>query len=956
MSFKLTYTLNGETFEKNVDPAGIFSIKTSRDKHQYKDELSGTMTFKGDDFDFIMNAWACSKIYVTCYFKRTWVGFFSHTDCSIIDESKKYLEVQPQTDNEYSKIEPWMGIDFNIVPPYDGIESKVPVYTINQYTIETKRVRITTPYTGVNSENWVGYSVNDWIQWQDPTYGFSYVLDIGRRNSLIYELTKNIVPTDFSYPYSGSIVFPPETAIRTANIGGILYQYAYSDQDNQRLWLDYGGYERYMAGGSLDEFGAIQRKSGFFTLTEVINVYSESGEWEYCDLVYSRELYDSLMPPPSGNISTEFNLAGARGWELSESESKWYRRPLNAMDDYIPSDHAGGFYQWTIRSCDGTWFTQLFDSYEDGKKIKKQVLNRNRKAQQDLGANWYQSLYGVVIYHNHFHKPIDIIRKFVSFLKDQGADTLLTKNDVVSSFWESDINPWDGNSNLWKRTLLGQNSDIKRPYASEQATKELFSFDNYLDLICKLSNCAWAIIEGKLVIEHISYFERGLSYESVITDEKILNPFSITNVAKNKGFMNLTRRYKYDKPNMPKFEIFKMEGGSEPLNHNTKVEYEGACINNLPKQNTSEITIPTVIDLKYAKSESKDEGVSFVYTEYNYLISPSLDWDGYINYLMPFPDENGIYSYNSYFNLESIVRKYYNYGRVLNEALLNTKKWINLFTIKKVVQVLGFPYDEKSDNPYNVIQSSLGIGIVRDVDFDAKANWLQYEIGFSDVGAYEPPEVKIDWHIHEQTSLASKLWVVSHEMKTVNMMRPVVFDLYGNEIEYNSFQIIDSKTIHLGFSQVVTGYAHFISLDIDSYRVYDYVGDSDIWEIEHNLNVAPENTAISAILDQTGKEIVHDSIEYVDNNKIIITFTHAVSGRITIADVSYHVDKYEYSLTSEDEGELHKTNNYVYGKPFVLMAGKEIFYNGHQLEATLRRIGFTDDVTAKIVVVEKDKN
>lgn len=958
MSFKLTYTLNGETFEKDVNPSGIFSIKTTRDKYQYKDELSGTMTFKGEDFDFIMAAGACTKIYATCYFKRTWHGYFSHTDCSKISISKKYLEVQPTADDEYSKIKPWMDIDMNIVPPYDEIESKVPVYTVNSYTLETKRVRITTPYSGANSENWVGYSVNDWIQGQDPTAGFSYAAGYDKRNSLIHELTRNIVPSDFENPYNGSLIFPPEAGIQyMVVVNGMQYQYGYSDQDNQKLWLDYGGYERYINEGSLHEFGAIYRNSGFFTLTEVINFYSETGEWEYCDLIYSREVYDSLTPPPTGNIAPSgFDLQGKRGWSFDESEGKWYRRPLNAMDDYAPTDFTGIFYQWTVRSGDGTWFTPLFDSYEDGKNVKKQVLYRNRKAIQDLGSDWYRSLYGIVIYHNHFHKPIDLVRKFVSFIKDEGAITGLTKNDVVSSFWENDVNPWDGKTNLWKTVLLGQNSDIKRPYSSERATKELMSFDNYLDLICKLSNCAWAIIDGKLVIEHISYFERGLSYDALIPNSKILNPFSILSVAKNKGFMNLTSEYKYDKPSMPKFEIFKMEGGSEPLNHNTKVEYIGDCVNNLPKENTSEITIPTVIDYNYARSENKDEGISFVYTTWNYLNSPALDWDGYINYLMPFPDENGIYGYNTYFNLESLVRKFYNYGRVSSEALLNKRTWSNVFTFKRIIHALSFPYVEQSDNPYNIILTSLGQGIVRNVDFDARGNWLEYEIGLSDVEAYEPPEVTIDWHIHEQTAIASKTWVITHEMKTLNIMRPMVFDLYGKEIEYDSFKIVNNNTMHLGFSQPITGYAHFISLDIETYRFYEYYGDSDEWTIEHNLNVSPENTAISAILDLNNNEIRPDSIEYVDNNKIIVKFTQVVSGRVVVADVSYHVDKFESDVTASDEGTVTKTDNRVYGKPFVLMAGKEIIYNSHELELALRRIGFTDEVTAKIVVVEKEKN
>jgi hypothetical protein len=956
MPLKLTYTKDGQTLERTPAALGSHSVVATRDNHRYKEEFSGTLILAGDDFDFVMQAGACTEIFVEFEWKRNWRGVFTHTDCQSINRSKKILEVQPRPDDEYSKIEPWMRLEMNIIPPLNGINSKVAVDTLNQYEIESKTIRITEPYAGPvqSGKVWTGYSVNDHVGGNNMLYQTF----LGVENSLIWYLRQDIKPEwlgnfDTGVAYLASSVYQHQNH-RVIPAAGSDYDFGsfdtiVCDQENTMLWLDYGGYERMIAKGGLAGYLSYFRViGGLFTLTEVINYYDDQNKWEYCDLIYTREVFRGIAKPPSGNIANQYNLAKRiRGWAYLESEGIWVRRPLNAMANIFVNPATWPpqvflqqlEYQSEI-SGNGTWFSTLIESRAEGRKIMKQVMYRNRLAENNYNDDWYRYLYGETTYSDHFHKTELLLKKFIHFVKSKGATTSLDPEDLHSEYLFSEINPYTGAKNLYNRMLVGQNSDIKRPFSSERATKEMISFADFLNTLCTFTNSAWAIINGKFIIEHISYFEKGLTYNPEPLPENIINPFSIQNTAKNKGFMNLTDIYNYDKVNMPKFEIYKTMGGSEPDNHNLTIEYEGACVSNLPESNIRETEIDTTTDYLYTRTDGRDEGITLILTRYS---------TGYEFY--PSTDIFGRYVYNSDFTLQRVIRDFHSWGRNQVSALLNGAEWVNLTAFKNIIQNIAFPY--QSDNNYSLVLTGLGHGVVLRSEFQSRKGWMEYELGFDKIEDLVA-DVSADWYVHEQKT-SSAVWIVPHRMDTEFMMRPVVFGADNAQIEYNELIVLNSTTVRIGFSRAVAGTVHLISLSLPSNRVYTYAGQGSEWDIQHNLNKDISQLAISLITDRNNVEIRPQKISWIDGNRITVVFSSTVAGRVQVADITGYVSVLQADAVNTKSVSVSRGFDKVHGKPVVLQAGSEIFYYSDQLIGALRTIGFSEGVTANMIVVEKNK-
>jgi hypothetical protein len=952
MSVKLSYFIGEDEYTRYINPAGVFSLVLARENHRYKEEFSGEMIIKGDDFQWVMDAGRCTEIFVECIFKRTWYGVFTHTDCKLINTSKKYLEVTLRVDDAYRKFEPWMGLEMNIVPPFNGIDSKVPVFSVNQYGIETRTVRITEPYTGFNSENWDGYSVNDWIRSSGlPNSNYElYALDNSLPNYLAYR-KMDFVPLPF---------------LRTEFwIDPMFYDSVFSSPEYKNEFLTTPERERLF-----DYFVNNYWRSSLYTLSEVRNFYTETGEWEYCDLLYLREYHNSTVesPPPSGEYwdvdelnadkSDTFEVYSGR-WVYSRSDKRWIRRfyGVGSEVDWKTGDSGVANFMAT----NGNSYTGLISMPVDGRTAKVQFLKWNQFYANLYGNNWYVNLYGTVLYPKHFHKPTLIIEKFMAFLAAE-----ITKSgygfpvaEITSKFFNDNTNPYTGTANVWKNVLIGQNSDVKRPLASEQATKEIMTFESFLDTLCTLTNTAWAIIDREFILEHISYFEKGLSYGNALNPDNIINPFSIVNTAKNKGFMNLTNIYSYEKANMPKFEIFKTAGGSEPINDNVKIEYESACVNNLPKQNIRTINLDTTLDYDYTRTEGSDAGFAFVST-YMALVSTGGITSALVNVLLPAQDSFGRFVFNKDFTLADVVRIYHNWGRNDDSALLNGVAW-PVTTFKNIIQNLEFRYkldDELMENPYAIVATGIGYGIIKNLTYETKGHWLSYELGFSGFDNAEPPEVVVDWHLHTQ-EIASDTWVINHSMNTNMILRPVAFDADGNEIGYGSLHMTSLNTITVTFATPVAGTMHFISMNLPSTKIfYADLTSATTGDLVDTTATGIEDVALGIIVDESGFEIRPQSVDLTYDGFVVLaefTFATPVFARISMCNIAggYMTNVYKSDFNSNSV-DVAKSDSFIYGKPLVLQAGSEIYYNSHQLLTTLRRIGFSESVIATIIVMEKE--
>ena len=979
MQIKLSYIdpSDGVTvIERIVNPAGKYSLVTTRDNHRYKDDFSGEMLLKADDYDWVIDAGECTRISVECTFKRVWYGYFSLTDCSIINMSKKFLTVTPLPDDEYSKLEPWMGLKMNIIPRYGGVESRKDIFSVHQYEIEKITVRIDEPYDGdvASNKEWVGYSVNDNIKNVSDYSG--YRGNQGRSNSLIHYLNSSIPEVRICpnlttpAPYITNVFPAAETILVKCNSSdySVDFTSVVSDQDNQFLWLDYAGYLLKQSGGDLRDYMSYYKaQAGFHTLYEIRNFYDGSGNWDYCELDYVREVYNSPETPPTGVVDINtmgqaIGLGTARGWIYLENDKKWVRRPLSLADMEYPYKTVGDDFMEFINNVsnhtkitgDGTCYSSLIDVTIDGKNAKVQRLYRNRKYEEEDGSNWYRNLYGIKIYQKHMHNPLDIVRKFIKFYKDQGATTSLTTDDVWSQYFENITNPYKGTTNEIRRLFICQNSDVKRPLATEKATKEEFSMNDFLDMICTLTNSAWAIIDGKLRIEHISFFEKGLTYTSYPAGgQSFINPYSIFNIAKNKTFMQLSDVYSYDKPNMPKFEVYEMDGGQENEFDNVLIEYQSGCVNNLPKENTETYQIAATIDYEFTRINGSDSGITIVSIDIGTVDSIT------VYQFFPGIDKFGAYSFNPVVSLEYLVRNYHDWGRNDRSALLNKKQWDNLQPFKNIIQEIGFLYDignqDAMENPYSIVWTGIGYGIIKNAEYNTQTSYMNYELRFSSVReVMDLPSGDVNVYIHQQTT-ASDSWEIIHGMDTAFLFRPVVFDNSGDEIEYSALKVESPNRITIYFSEAVSGNAHLISMNTDDTQTVVFTGSEQV-DVEHN-GQRTDDIAISMIIGNDGFEILPGAAEYVSDtpkDKYRFKFSEPASGTVSVCTVAgYVTNVYGEDVSGVDQQDFPRDASATYNKPLVLIAGEEVIYNSHQLITSLRRVGFSDTIIGQIIVMEK---
>ena len=152
------YLTIGETTQ-SVWPVGNFSIKVQREGYKFREHIDGKMTFYGDDFWLIHSAEKCAEFFIECDFQgRTWKGVFTKKDCEV-HYSKVYLEVTPQPDDDYRNFLPYTGVDMNILKPRGIYTWDVFFDTTRWYETERITESVTTPYTGLGSDNWAGYSI-----------------------------------------------------------------------------------------------------------------------------------------------------------------------------------------------------------------------------------------------------------------------------------------------------------------------------------------------------------------------------------------------------------------------------------------------------------------------------------------------------------------------------------------------------------------------------------------------------------------------------------------------------------------------------------------------------------------------------------------------------------------------------------------------------------------------------
>lgn len=221
---------------------------------------------------------------------------------------------------------------------------------------------------------------------------------------------------------------------------------------------------------------------------------------------------------------------------------------------------------------------------------------------------------------------------------------------VASEFFTDPVNYATGMPNKVRNLLIAQKSDIISSRSSEAAKKGMLSLKNILDDLRMMFNVYWFLdAEGKIRLEHISYFE------SIGSED-----FTVPKYAKHLEGKNA---YEYQTDKMPRFEKLIFSDAANEDFQEGLIEYASSCVNYQEGQDTSEQTVSRISTDIENIIVSGDEGSREGFV----LISH----DGSGNIYSESGDITGVSRINGHLSAANLMRNYWLHNRVLISGLLN---------------------------------------------------------------------------------------------------------------------------------------------------------------------------------------------------------------------------------------------------------------------------------------------
>lgn len=238
------------------------------------------------------------------------------------------------------------------------------------------------------------------------------------------------------------------------------------------------------------------------------------------------------------------------------------------------------------------------------------------------------------------------------------------------------------------------NTDFQNPTLDERV-----SWKQIEEILREVFNAYWFLENGNLRIEHISWFNRVVTYD--LTDS-FYRKYS---VGKN--------IYSYNKIKAPKFERFKWKSAVYTDFIGAEISYAGTCTTNEESQKV------------------KNRGVSYLQTDLLNIfnLQESAGRDGFVLLLtdsaFTVKSEEGLISTliqpNAHVSWANLHYNYHRHDRVLLNGMMNLEQTIFLSALRyKTQEGVRFPYCcEDELNPLtDLIRTSVGDGVLEEAEHD----------------------------------------------------------------------------------------------------------------------------------------------------------------------------------------------------------------------------------------------
>ena len=696
------FSINGRTVNPNYKNDLSKEYELESGQQFFRAKLSGKLSFVRDDFDWL-DAQDFSTEFILLLEEsldggKTWMeyykGKFMKTDCTWDVDNKK-CEVQPETYDEYNNVIAGLDKEYNIIPLSPSMASlTIMKRPLIQVYIPGDDV-VSCFLGGTYWEQEVTESVTDYSQLLNKYFFYpsSQLVEIqvtgqeGASNMYNGLYTGKVVDGDVSsgIEYEGDFYANNQSGhIHYEKwVGNPIYYYYYYDGNGNLLYI----------------------KQDSMPIINVVNITipaSESQSIATGSLLFEVKSYIVWMRYLLDVDTIEGNETNPIPVDDILSDNRNYKRCIGYSDDLaqISRNFSNEPTEYGLAE-DGRYYAPPYSSIGD----KFYPIARSSWANTSIWftfsiIDWYFEQQGRKAY---VLKDTYMLSSVINVLLQQFSTITHAGTSEYSQFLYGNSNPITGQKFT---LLLTQKSNVLHGEYDQPAQKAKTTLNTILNALRDLYRCYWYIEDGKLKIEHISFFMNGGRYGT--TPGISIDLTQLENIKNGKKWGYLTSTYEFDKSDMPeRYQFTWMDDVTEA--------FEG---------------YPIEIRSKYV-TEGKIEEINLANftTDIDYmLLNPSaISEDGFVlfaavyvdgKYQLPFVERtvNGadLRLQNGYLSWVTLHPNYYIYDLPAKQVTINDTDMQVKQTSRKKKQKLKFPTVDDIDTT-KLIKTYIGNGQIEKI-------------------------------------------------------------------------------------------------------------------------------------------------------------------------------------------------------------------------------------------------
>ena len=731
--YRFYLTINGGQ-RKEVKPnyPDDLSLDYERETGQrfFRARLSSKLTFMREDYDLIMGA-AFDSVYLIIIQKSdnmglSWsdyyTGKFVRTDCTI-DADNGFVMVQPETYDQYSDVLAGLDKEYDLIklsPANQRIGYQrrpvLQVYALGDtilssflsgmyweqdceaqmqgdadYLINTCHFALNTILREI--------SVSGDLSAANALYSGQITLGTEFYGGSLYPQTANGYRVDVVIQYSEDHKKAYYTLTRISDNAAL-----YSFSESTTPLAVSGDFDMTPVSGSGMTGHMYGRYTGYVMFARyILDVEEIAGLPTYpilaTDMITDNKNYHRAIgySIPIAQISN--NLT----WDVTE----WGRNPLGQY--YLPPNQTDAFFplarsRWRTYSI---WFKYY---------ALDNVLEEAGRADAVI-------------------RDAFPIASCISVLLGQFSSITFGESAEYSQFLYGSVNPISGMS---FRLFMSQKSNITAGEYTIPAQKAPCTLGTILNMLKNVYQCYWHIDNGKLRIEHISWYKNGGSYSG--SQNVGIDLTALINTRNGKPLSFCQNEYSYEKEDMPeRYQFSWMDDCTEAFDGQPIQVLSGYVKEGKIEEITiSDFTADIDLMLLYPAGISVD----------GFALFAAVD-DGYMGYKLPYVEytEKGstFYCQNGYLGLRWVLPLYWVYDLPSWIVKINNANVTARGIQRRKKQQVNFP-TLTDPNLMDLIKTGLGNGEIKNLSINLGSRNAKTSLCFdtTDEG-YRPYDAEVEY-------------------------------------------------------------------------------------------------------------------------------------------------------------------------------------------------------------------